>query len=88
MRLIDVGERCLQFQEPVGRQECPGVGDGDAVLARAKAEWEPEWGQPLIHGEGEELSDDIPQSRLLRHDGDWPLPHRVACTLEHSTSSW
>jgi hypothetical protein len=59
MGLIDIGERSLQFQKPVGRKECPVVGNGDAILAWAKAEWEPEWGEPLIHSEGEEVSHDI-----------------------------
>jgi hypothetical protein len=63
MGLIDIGERSLQFQKPVGRKECPVVGDGDAVLARPKAEWEPEWGESLIHSEGEEVSHDISWSR-------------------------
>jgi hypothetical protein len=59
MGLIDIAERSLEFQEPVGCKECPVVGDGDAVLAQPKAEWEPEWSESLIHSIGEEVSHDI-----------------------------
>src|SRR5947209_13294563 len=59
MSVIDVAERGLHPEEPVGCSECPLVGDGDAVLARTNTEGEPERRKPSIHGVGKELGHDI-----------------------------